>query len=323
MTRPRRAITIGNFDGVHLGHRALLDRARAHAGPDGEVVAMALHPHPLTRLRPERAPREIEPWAARSARLLDAGADRVVRLEPTANLLGMSPEAFVGWLAEAHAPTHLVEGPDFCFGKGRAGSVRTLTALAEPHGISVEVVPPVVVALRDQSEVVASSTLVRWLLAHGRVRDAAFVLGRPHELWGVVVPGDRLGRTIGFPTANLETAGLCPGEGIYAASALLPDGSEAIAAVHVGPRPAIDRPEHRVEAHLLDPAGGAWNPPDGMPESGWRCTLRLIGRVRDVVRVDGLGPLVEQIRRDCNRCRAIVGPVLSQPPRDAVASEPR
>lgn len=317
---PRRAITIGNFDAVHLGHRALIARARALAGPGGEVIALAFHPHPFVRLRPELAPPEIEPWETRVRRLTEAGADRVERLEPTPELLGMSPGDFVGRLAETHRPTHIVEGRDFHFGKGRAGTVGTLRELAGARGIAVEVVPPVVVTLRDQSEVVASSTLVRWLLARGRVRDAAYALGRAHELSGTVVTGDRLGRTIGFPTANLRTPCLCPAPGVYAGVAALPDGSEAIAAIHVGPRPAVGRDEHRVEAHLLDPAGGgggaggAWNPPPGLPESGWACTLRLIGYVRDIVHLDGLDALTAQIARDCERCRDIVSPLFVPAP---------
>lgn len=309
-----RAITIGNFDGVHPGHRALLSRARDLVGTDGRVLALAFHPHPFARLRPALTPPEIEPWETRVRRLEAAGADRVERLEPTPEMLGRSPAEFVDWLIATHRPTHLVEGRDFHFGRARAGSVETLRQLCAARGVAVAVVPPVVVTLRDQSEVVASSTLARWLLAHGRVRDAAFVLGRPHELSGTVVPGDRLGRTIGVPTANLDTDCLRPGDGVYAGIALLPDGSEAIAAIHAGPRPAVGSPEPRVEAHLLNPGGGAWNPPPGLPESGWSCTLRLIGRVRDLVRVDGLGALKAQIARDCDRCRAIVRPVLSPAP---------
>lgn len=316
-----KAITIGNFDGVHAGHRALLARARELAGADGAVVAMAFDPHPLARLRPGAEPARIEPWETRVRRLLAAGADRVERLEPTPELLGTTPENFVAWLVGTHRPTHLVEGPDFRFGRGRAGSVGTLRELVAPHGVAVEVVPPVVVTLRDQSEVVASSSLARWLLGHGRVRDAAFVLGRAHELAGEVVPGDRLGRTIGFPTANLRTDCLCPGDGVYGAVAVLPDGSGAVGAVHIGPRPALDRPEHRVEAYLMERDGSPWTPPAGMPESGWACTLRLIGRVRDLVRVDGLAALVGQIRRDCERCVAMVTPAMGGT--DAAASRAR
>lgn len=309
----RTAITIGNFDGVHAGHRALLDRARAHAGPDGRVIALAFEPHALTVIRPSAAPASIESWSVREARLLVAGADRVERLAPTPELLGMNPEGFIDWLIERHRPTHIVEGSDFRFGSKRAGDAELLTTLGKARGIEVEIVPPVVVALTDQSEVVASSSLVRWLLGHGRVRDVAYVLGRPHELTGTVVAGDRIGRTIGFPTANIETDALRPGDGVYAGLAGLPDGSEAIAAIHIGGRPAINDDRPRLEAHLLDPEGGPWNPPESMPETGWACTLRLVGRVRDVIKLDGLDALKAQIARDCARAREMTTPLLRTP----------
>ena len=318
------AVTIGNFDGVHAGHRALIARARCLVGPGGRVIALAFDPHPLTRLRPEFAPPPIEPWDTRVRRLLAVGADRVERLEPTPDLLGTTPAGFVDWLMDTHAPTHIVEGPDFHFGQGRAGTIETLRTLGTARGVQVEVVPPVVVSLRDQSEVVASSSLVRWLLAHGRVRDAAFVLGRPHELSGTVVVGDRLGRTIGFPTANLATACLVPGDGVYAGIADLPNGSIAIAAIHLGGRPALGDDTPRVEAHLLDPAGGPWSPPVCQPEYGWSCTLRVIGRIRDIARLDGLDALTSQIARDCDRALAIVTPMLATPAQThtAAATEP-
>ncbi|MEM9372002.1 MAG: riboflavin kinase [Planctomycetota bacterium] len=311
---PSRVITIGNFDGVHTGHRALLARARELAGNAGEVVALAFDPHPLSRIRPGSAPSPIEPWSARAGRLRQAGADEVTRLEPTEDLLRMSPPEFVRWLMSEHHPAHLVEGPDFRFGHKRAGDVGTLTRLCEDHGAAVHVVPPVVVTLRDQSEVVASSSMVRWLLEQGRVRDAGYVLGRPHELAGTIVPGDRIGRTIGFPTANLETASMPPAPGVYGALAFPEQSEPAMAAVHIGGRPSVNDERPRIEAHLLAERG-PWTPPPVLPESGWSCTLRLIGRVRDVMRLDGLDRLKAQISRDCERARAMTGPLLRPPMR--------
>lgn len=299
-----RVITIGNFDGVHAGHRALLSRARSLAGGDGTVTAMAFDPHPLSRLRPSDAPDMIEPWDTRARRLLDAGADEVARLEPTPERLSLAPHQFVSWLIETHRPDHLVEGPDFRFGRGRAGDIRLLQELASARGVAVHVVPPVIVTLRDQSEVVASSSMVRWLLEQGRVRDAAYVLERPHELTGTVVTGDRIGRTIGFPTANLVTEAMRPAPGVYAAVALPGDADPVPAAVHIGGRPSVNDHRPRIEAHLLDDVG-PWTPPASMPESGWACTLRLIGRIRDVVKLDGLDRLKSQIARDCDRAREI------------------
>jgi riboflavin kinase/FMN adenylyltransferase len=126
----------------------------------------------------------------------------------------------------------------------------------------------------------------------------------------VVVTGDRLGRTIGFPTANLRTESLCPGDGVYAGVAVLPDGERKVAAIHVGGRPAVGSAEHRVEAYLMEADGSRWEPGAGVPESGWACTLRLVGRVRDIVTVDGLEALVGQIERDCGRCVGMVGGLL-------------
>ncbi|MFK7883458.1 MAG: riboflavin kinase [Phycisphaerales bacterium] len=310
----RRVITIGNFDGVHAGHRALLARSRDLAGQAGRVVAIAFDPHPLTRLRPDNAPTPIEPWTTRASRLTHAGADEVVRLEPTPDRLAMTPPEFVNWLISEHQPDHIVEGPDFRFGHKRAGDVDVLTKLAEPERIGVHVVPPVIVTLRDQSEVVASSSMVRWLLEQGRVRDAGFVLERPHELIGTVVTGDRIGRTIGFPTANIETDSMRPAAGVYAALAIPDHHNPVAAAVHIGGRPSVNDERPRVEAHLLA-KNGSWTPPEALPESGWSCTLQLIGRVRDVMKLDGLDALKSQITRDCARARDITEPLLRSPQR--------
>lgn len=319
---PTRVITIGNFDGVHAGHRALLARARelvresagVGAGVAGGVIAMAFDPHPLSRIRPEDAPKPIEPWPIRADRLMRAGADEVIRLEPTPERLSMTPASFVEWLIAEHEPSHLVEGPDFRFGHKRAGDVQALASLIKPLGVAVHVVPPVVVTLRDQSEVVASSSMVRWLLEQGRVRDAGFVLERPHELTGTVVTGDRIGRTIGFPTANLDTDCMRPAPGVYAAIAIPEHHAPVSAAVHIGGRPSVNDDRPRVEAHLLGESG-PWAPPPALPDSGWSCTLQLIGRVRDVMKLDGLDALKSQIARDCARAREMTQPLLRSPRR--------
>ena len=175
----------------------------------------------------------------------------------------------------------------------------------------MEVVEPVQQALRDQTVVRASSTAVRWLVGEGRVRDAALILGRPYELPGSVVKGDQRGRDIGIPTANVVSACMSPGDGVYAAIAHLPGGQTYAAAVNVGERPTFEGIAHRIEAHLLDVEheGDAWAPLPGLPEYGWEITLELIGWVRDQVRFGSPGELVEQIQRDIERVRAIIGPI--------------
>ncbi len=183
------ALTIGNFDGVHLGHRALISRCRSRVGEDGKVIALAFHPHPMMYLNPDHAPEPIESFAVRADRMMRMGVDRVIELAPTPELLGKSPQAFVDELIDEYRPNVIVEGHDFHFGKRRAGTPVVLKELAGLRGVDVEIVRPVEVALTDQSIVTASSTITRWLLGNGRVRDAGFVLGRPHELVGEVVQG--------------------------------------------------------------------------------------------------------------------------------------
>ncbi|MCA9303109.1 MAG: hypothetical protein KC996_03200 [Phycisphaerales bacterium] len=304
--RTPTALTIGNFDSVHIGHRVILQRARGLVGEDGRVIAATFSPHPLSLLAPERAPRAIEPIEIRTRRLIAAGADEVVLLEPSPELLGMTPTVFVDKMIEEHEPTVMVEGTDFHFGARRAGNVTLLEELCRMQGVAVEVVRPVMTSLTDQSEVVASSTIVRWLLEHGRVRDAAFVLGRMHELVGTVVQGDQLGRTIGCPTVNLKTECLLPADGVYAGLAVLPDGSEKVAAINIGARPTVQGLDRRAEAHLLNLDGSVWSLPDGMDQYGWGCTIRLMAWVRDELNFDSVETMMGQIGRDIERIKGIV-----------------
>jgi riboflavin kinase/FMN adenylyltransferase len=316
---PRSIISIGTFDGVHLGHQALIARARALASahPGGaRVVAMVFKPNPLEVLRPDAAPPRLSMFDQRRRWLLEAGADEVVRLEPTPRLLGLSPEAFIReTVADLH-PLAFVEGDDFHFGHRRAGDNRTLAALGRAMDFSVHVVPTVAVPLSDHHLVPARSTIVRWLLASGRARDAAIVLGRPYELEGTVVRGDRRGRTIGYPTANLDVPTLTPADGVYAALAHLPDGRTLPAALSVGTKPTFGEHARAVEAFLIDPAAGArpWAPIDGLPEYGWTLRLDLLAWVREQARFASLPALLDQMARDCARCLEIAAAHRGQGP---------
>lgn len=298
---PTTALTIGNFDAVHIGHAALVARARELVGPSGRVVALVFDPHPLTRLRPEAAPPRLSTFDQRSARLHALGADTIERLDPDCGVLSLSPEQFVANLVEKYTPAAIVEGEDFHFGKARAGNVRTLAALGRVHGFACDVVPPVEVALTDATIVRASSSIVRWLVAHARVRDAALVLGRPYEVEGVVIRGDRRGRLIGCPTANLHTEQLLPADGVYAGVATLPDGRTLPAAVNVGTRPTFDGVGRRLEAHLLHAPAKA-ECVEGLPEYGWRLRVEITRFVRDDLRFDSVEDLCAQMRRDLARC---------------------
>ncbi|MCA9286977.1 MAG: bifunctional riboflavin kinase/FMN adenylyltransferase [Phycisphaerales bacterium] len=330
MSRARTILARGTFDGVHLGHRAIVaeacrlaDRAGEREGARPRVVTLAFDPHPAAVLRPAAEPARLTTFDRRSELLRAAGADAVVRLEPTPDLLGLSPERFVDRLAAEHAPLAIVEGPDFRFGKGRAGDVAALRRLgrerSEAEQFAVRVVEPVETVLGDHSIVTASSTLARWLLERGRVADVARVLGEPYRIEGMVVRGDRRGRTLGYPTANLAPESTLPADGVYAglARASLAQGPSHpragedrsfVAAISVGTKPQFSpgQTARTIEAFLLDverSPGSDVIP--GLPEYGWRLSLDMIGYVRDQARFESVDALLRQMGRDCERVREI------------------
>lgn len=307
---PRRAsvISIGTFDGVHIGHRELLSRARLAAdAAGGKVVALTFDPHPNTLLRPGSVPERLTTFERKAELLRAGGADEVVRLEPTLERMSLLAEEFLAPLISRYNPVAFVEGSDFRFGKKRRGNNKMLAEYGEKHGFVLHVVEAVEVALGDQHVVKASSTLVRWLISHGRVQDAARVLGRDYELSGKVVRGDRRGRILGFPTANITTSCAVPQAGVYAAIAHLPDGREFPAAVSVGPRPTFDAPEPRVEAFLMLPVPVPRGEPiPGIPEYGWPLTLRFRSYLREQLKFDSAVELIDQMARDCDRALQIL-----------------
>ncbi len=291
-----RAITIGAFDGVHLGHAELVKQARAAVGEDGQVAALTFDPHPLRVLRPESAPPLLSTFRQRRRWLTDAGADDVVALEPTVELLHRSPESFLEWIAAEHAPQFIVEGRDFRFGRGRAGSIDTLRQLEPRFGYRTVVVDDVYAAISDQSEVRVTSSLVRWLVRHGRVRDAAALLGHPYVVCGPVARGDgRGGAELGVPTANLgDCPVLLPADGIYYGRATGHDGTRYPAAVSIGTKPTFGENPRVCEAHLI-----GYRP--RTDEYGWTIRVELHDWLRDQLTYDSIEPLIEQIRRDLRR----------------------
>lgn len=295
-------LTIGHFDGVHLGHRALLARARALAGPArARVVAMAFDPSPLSVLRPAQEPARLTSLETKARRLRAAGADEVRILTPTPELLAVPAEAFVEQLVADFAPAAFVEGPDFRFGNDRRGDAALLRQLGERHGFGVEIVPPAHAALADQCLVPVRSSLVRWLLRQGRVLDAATCLGQPFELTSEVVEGEKRGRTIGVPTINFDVDALAgwviPADAVYAGHATLPDGKVVPAAISIGVKPTFrGRGGTRViEAHLPGFSGDLY---------GRRITLAFTRWLRDQWAFPGVDALRAQLARDIQQARA-------------------
>ncbi|MBM4006626.1 MAG: riboflavin biosynthesis protein RibF [Planctomycetes bacterium] len=294
------SVTIGNFDGVHRGHQALLARAREVAGPAGTVTTVTFEPHPMRLLRPEAAPQTVQTPSERREMLLSAGASEVRVLQLDRALLDQEASAFIRSLHAELGFQAIVEGPDFRFGKGRKGEMALLRSEGEKSGFRVEVVAPVDVRLADGSTAAASSSLVRWLLSQGRVDDTARVLGRPYGFSGQVVRGDQRGREIGWPTANVDFGERhIPMDGVYAGLATLPDGTRARAAISVGTKPTFGDAERTVEAFLMDRQ---------MPldRYGWTLRLEFSNWIREQARFDSLEPLLAQMRRDVVRTRELV-----------------
>ena len=292
---PRRAVlTIGNFDGLHIGHRQILrtviDRARAR---DGEAVVYTFDPHPRKVLQSDRAPSLLTTTEQKLELLAAAQIDLVV-LEPfTAAFATTTPESFVREHVHAHvAPLEVYVGYDFHYGRDRAGSMRLLTELGPRLGFAVTIIPEVTIGGRD-----VSSSRIRELLASGDVEEAKRMLGRSFAVRGSVVAGDRRGRTLGFPTANLAPENeVIPAHGVYAGHVQLLDagtpaaGTRFAAVTNVGRRPTFKQDDPALaEAHLLDFSGDLY---------GRRIEVSFEARLRGEEKFPGADALRAQIARD-------------------------
>ena len=290
--------TIGNFDGVHLGHQALVAAARQAAGPGGKTVAVTFEPLPSMVLRAGGSPPRLTAAARRSELLRAAGCDDVLELDPRGGLLSDTPAEFVERLRAMLPFDAVAEGGDFRFGQGRAGTVATLAELGACRGFRAIEVAEREVALADGSLVAARSTAVRWLLAVGRVADAARLLGRPHEVTGTVEPGDRRGRGLGFPTANVHAPGIAlPADGVYAGEALV-DGVAWPAAISIGIKPTFGRAARTLEVHVVGLERA-------LDDYGWGISVRFRSWLREQWRFPGPDALVRQLRDDVARAAAL------------------
>lgn len=298
------AVAIGNFDGVHLGHRKIVEAAVARAREAGEeATVITFEPHPKVVLRPD-APREmLTTFEDKAEEFRRLGLDLVLCLTFDRAFAAHSPEAFVQSVLVPLKARDVYVGANYRFGHDRMGDAETLAKLGARHGFSVH---PQSFFTRDGQRV--SSSQVREALKAGDVGEARELLGRPYVLKGVVVPGVARGRELGFPTANLKlTEELVPANGVYAARAAVwePDEVEAPepnwydAAVYIGTRPTFESGERLIEVHLLDTRRELY---------GHRIRVDFMERVRPEMAFGGPAELTAQIRRDIDRARALLAP---------------
>lgn len=291
-------VAIGNFDGVHRGHRAVIETAAETARRLRAALGLlTFEPHPRTVLAPPSAPFRLTPFRVKAHALNALGVERLHVLRFTRALAGKPPEGFVrDVLIDGLGVKHLVVGEDFAFGRGRTGTATLLKRVAGQAGIGVTLVAP-----QGAAGTKYSSSDARRLITEGEVAQASTILGRWFEIEGRVKSGDRRGRTLGFPTANIGLAGLLrPAAGVYALFAGV-EGAQGLrwhqAVGNLGKRPTFDGHEERLEAHLFDFDDDLY---------GKRVCFRFVARLRPERKFDGLEALKAQIALDCREARAIL-----------------
>jgi len=295
-------VTLGNFDGVHNGHRAVLSTVVKRARADGtHAVAVTFEPHPLAVLYPERAPKIITSSEQRLDLLAGTGLDAVLLLEFTREFALWTPERFVVEVfVKALGARVVVVGEDTRFGVRNSGNVETLQRLGAEHGFEV-------LALADVGDGGRwSSSRVRALVTSGDVAGACEILGRPHQVGGVVVHGDHRGRELGYPTANLsqECAGLVPADGIYVGWLTRPElprtdpDRKLPAAISIGTNPTFAGTQRRVEAYVLDRTD--------LDLYGENVVVEFIEQLRLTVKFDSIDDLLLQMAKDVERARTVI-----------------
>lgn len=297
-------VTIGAFDGLHIGHRTVIGQVveRARSAPERRSVLVTFDRHPASLVRPESAPKLLSTHEHKMELLAETGLDAAAVIAFDSEQAAESPENFVERvLVNCLRADMIVVGEDFHFGRNRSGNVELLRRLGEVHGFEVHPI-----ALVDTAGSTASSTAIRAAVASGEIEVANAMLQRPFEVRGVVRRGDARGRTIGFPTANVEvsTAYAQPAEGVYAAWYVrtLPDGSDVSlpAAVNIGRRPTFyeHAPLALVEAHVIDE--------HDLDLYDERARLQFVARLRAERKFDSLEDLKQQLRIDIDAARRIL-----------------
>ena len=287
-------VTIGNFDGLHLGHQALVERCHALRKQDEKVAVVTFEPLPAAFFRPEQAPSRLNAIDRKLMILRSLGVDLVWLMRFDAALAGLGARDFVRQvLVESLGARTVVVGHDFHFGRGKEGDVRTLGWLGEEFGFREDIVPPV---LLDGERV--SSSGVRQRLLAGDFEGAARMLGRPYRMGGHVVRGQALGRTLGYPTANLRIrAEPSPLTGVLATWARINGGPWLPGVSNLGRRPAVGGRDPLLEVHFFDFDEDIY---------GQRLDVQFVAKLRDETNFDSLEALVEQMKRDESAARAVL-----------------
>lgn len=287
------SVAMGNFDGVHLGHASVIDLARDR----GKLGIVTFEPHPRQFFAPDAPPFRLMNAEARANRLAKLGVEHLFQIPFNRALAALTPEDFAKTvLAEGLGISHVVVGADFCFGKGRAGTATDLRALGERFGFATTIAPLVEIAGRE-----VSSTAIRQALTDGRPRDAADMLGHLHRIEGEVIHGEKRGRELGYPTANMALSGLhLPRFGVYAVKVDVLTGPHAgayMGAASLGVRPMFAGEVPNLETFLLDFKGDLY---------GHHISVALVDFLRPELKFDGLPALITQMDADCARARDIL-----------------
>lgn len=288
------SVAMGNFDGVHRGHQYVIELARHRDAPLGVVT---FEPHPREVFAPDAPPFRLMSAETRAHRLDWLGVERLFELPFTRDLSELSADAFAHEvLTLGLGVRHVVIGADFCFGKGRTGTAQTLAELGAEHGFDVTIAP-----LQNDGENVFSSTAIRKALSDGKPREAASMLGHWHRIDGPVLHGEKRGRELGYPTANMSIAGLHPPRfGVYAVLVDVLEGphqGKYHGVASMGVRPMFGENQPNLETFLFDFKGDLYGTP---------LSVALVDHLRDEMRFDSLDALIIQMDADSARARAIL-----------------
>ncbi len=289
-------VAIGNFDGVHIGHQAVIEIAR-NAAPDAPLGVMTFEPHPREYFAPDAPPFRLMNAGAKANRLEKLGVERLYELNFNASLSGLSAEEFArDVIAKGLGLTHVVVGADFCFGKGRTGTSVMLQEFGQRFGFGVTVAK-----LVETGDKQVSSTNIRAALSEGKPQEAAAMLGHLHRIEGKVITGEQRGRELGYPTANQDTSGLHqPKFGVYAVFVDVltgPHKGSYQGAASIGVRPMFGENQPNCETFLFDFKGDLY---------GEEISVALVDYLRGEENFDSLEALITQMDADCARARAIL-----------------